>query len=151
MCCAVPAGTPSTRTCGGARSRVGPRPGPTLSRMPSRVPLRGELAAALGVPVQATRLGSSPRSRVWRVGLRGGRRVIVKQIADEGGAGADGDARYAREVAALRLAARATRPAVAPALLAVDPGSRVIVLEYVNRTGPAGDWMPEFAVALARL
>jgi hypothetical protein len=119
--------------------------------MPSRVPLRGELAAELGVPVRATRLGSSPRSRVWRVELRDGRRVIVKQIADEGGPGADGDARYAREVAALRLAARATRPAVAPALLAADPGSRVMVLEYLTRTGPAGDWMPEFAVALARL
>jgi hypothetical protein len=119
--------------------------------MPSRVPLRGELAAELGVPVRATQLGSSPRSRVWRAELRDGRQVIVKQIADEGGAGADGDARYAREVAALRLAARATRPAVAPALLTADPGSRVMVLEYLAQTEPAGDWMPEFAVALARL
>jgi hypothetical protein len=119
--------------------------------MPSRVPFSGELAAALGVPERATRLGSSPRSRVWRVELRDGRQVIVKQIADEGGTGADADARYAREVAALRLAARATRPAVAPALLAADPGSRVMVLEHLAGTGPAGDWMPEFAVALARL
>jgi hypothetical protein len=119
--------------------------------MASRVPLRGELAAELGAPVGATRLGSSPRSRVWRVELRGGRQVIVKQIADEGGTGTDGDARYAREVAALRLAARATRPAVAPALLAADPGSRVMVLEYLARTGPAEGWIPEFAAALARL
>jgi hypothetical protein len=119
--------------------------------MPSRVPLRGELAAELGVPVRAARLDSSPRSRVWRAELRDGRQVIVKQIADEGGTGSDGDTRFAREVAALRLAARATHPAVAPALLAADPQARVMVLEYLAQTGPAGDWMPEFAVALARL
>jgi hypothetical protein len=135
--------------------------------MPSRVPFSRELAAELGVPVRATRLDSSPRSRVWRAELPDGRQVIVKQIADEGatGAGGDatgagGDARYVREVAALRLAARAT-PAVAPALLAADPGSRAMVLEYLAGTGPpgtgppgtgsAGDWLPEFAEALARL
>jgi len=119
--------------------------------MASRVPFSDELVAALGLPGNATRLDSSPRSRVWRAGLRDGRQVIVKQIADEGGTGADGDARYAREVAALRLAARATRPAVAPALLGADPRSRVMVLEYLAETGPVGDWMPEFAASLARL
>jgi hypothetical protein len=119
--------------------------------MPTRVPLRGELAAELGVPVRAARLDSSPRSRVWRAELPDGRQVIVKQIADEGGTGADGDARFAREVAALRLAGRATHPAVAPALLAADPQARVMVLEYLVQTEPAGDWMPEFAAALARL
>jgi len=119
--------------------------------MPSQVPFSAELAATLGVPGRATQLGSSPRSRVWRVQLRDGRRIIVRQIADEGGTGAEGDARYAREVAALRLAARATHPAVAPALLAADPGSRVMVLEYLAGTGSAREWMPEFAVALARL
>lgn len=124
--------------------------------MPSPVPFSDELAAALGFPGKATRLASSPRSRVWRVELRDGRPVIVKQVADEGGTGPDGDARYAREVAALRLAARATRPAVAPALLAAEPRSRVMVLEYLAATspagtGPGGDWMPGFAESLARL
>jgi hypothetical protein len=123
--------------------------------MPSAMPFSRELAAELGVPVRATRLDSSPRSRVWRAELPDGRQAIVKQIADEGATGADGDVRYAREVAALRLAARAT-PAVAPALLAADPGSRAMVLEYLAGTGPAGrgpagDWLPDFAEALARL
>ncbi|MFB7510603.1 hypothetical protein [Streptomyces broussonetiae] len=45
---------------------------------------------------------------------------MVKQIVD----GPDADERYAREVAALRLAARAENPVV-PALLAIDPGERV--------------------------
>ncbi|MER5897117.1 phosphotransferase [Streptomyces sp. NPDC001876] len=121
--------------------------------MPTRVPISDELRSALGSPTTAVLLDSSPRSRVWRVGLRDGGRVIVKQITDAGGGGTvpDGDARYAREVAALRLAARATRPGVAPALLATDPGSRVMVLEHLDDLGAADNWMPGYAESLARL
>ncbi|MFE5398602.1 aminoglycoside phosphotransferase family protein [Streptomyces sp. NPDC056568] len=115
------------------------------------VPLSDELRAVFGAPTQVELLDSSPRSRVWRVGLDGGSRVIVKQIADGGGTGPDGDARYAREVAALRLAARATRPAVAPALLAADAASRVMVLEHLDDLGAVDDWMPGYAESLARL
>jgi hypothetical protein len=118
--------------------------------MPFPVPFSDELRSALGSPAQATVLDSSPRSRVWRVELRGGP-VIVKQVADGGGTGRDGDARYAREVAALRLAARAVRPAVAPALLGTDPAARVMVLEYLADLGATEDWMPGFAESLARL
>ncbi len=119
--------------------------------MPFPVPFSDELRSALGSPAQATVLDSSPRSRVWRVELRGGGPVIVKQVADGGGTGRDGDARYAREVAALRLAARAVRPAVAPALLGTDPAARVMVLEYLAGLGATEDWMPGFAESLARL
>ncbi|MCX5417160.1 phosphotransferase [Streptomyces sp. NBC_00059] len=119
--------------------------------MPTRVPMSDELRSVLGSPTEATLLESSPRSRVWRVHLPDGERVIVKQIAEGGGAGAGGDERYAREVAALRLAARATRPVVAPALLGTDPESRVMVLEHLDDLGAAGDWMPGHAESLARL
>jgi hypothetical protein len=119
--------------------------------MPSTVPMGEELRSLVGVPTEATLLESSPRSRVWRVGLRDGDQVIVKQIADEGGTGPDGDARYGREVAALRLTSRATRPAVAPALLATDPASRVMVLEHLDQVGARDDWMFGYAESLARL
>jgi hypothetical protein len=119
--------------------------------MQDRVPLTDALHATVGTPAQATLLDSSPRSLVWRVELRGGGQVIVKQIADGGGTGSDGDARYAREVAALRLAGRASQPAVAPALLGTDPPSRVIVLEYLADLGGTDDWVPGYAQALARL
>ena len=121
--------------------------------MPIPVPMSDELRAALGDPRRVERLESSPRSRVWRVELDGGVRAVVKQIADEGGAGADGnaDARFARETAALRLAARAPRPGVAPALLGTDPAARVMVLEHVDGLGAVDDWMPGYAEALARL
>lgn len=124
---------------------------PTLTLMSTQVPISDELRSAVGSPTHATLLDSSPRSQVWRVELRGGGRVIVKQIADGGGTGPDAGARYAREVAALRLAARATRPTVAPALLGTDPASRVMVLEHLDNLGAADDWMPGYAEALARL
>jgi hypothetical protein len=101
--------------------------------------------------MEAALLDSSPRSRVWRVELRGGVRAIVKQIADGRGTPSESDARYAREVAALRLAARATRPVVAPAVLATDPASRVMVLEHLDDLGAVDDWMPGYAESLARL
>jgi hypothetical protein len=95
---------------------------------------------------------------VWRVELRSGSRVIVKQIADAGGTGPgasgtgpDADASFAREVTALQLAARAAQPAVAPALLGTDPVARVMVLEYVDDLGTTGDWMLGYAESLARL
>ncbi|MFJ9055436.1 aminoglycoside phosphotransferase family protein [Streptomyces sp. NPDC102409] len=119
--------------------------------MPTRVPISDALRSAVGDPAEAVLLDSSPRSRVWRVELRGGGRVVVKQITDGGGAGSDGDTRYAREVAALRLAGRATAPAVSPALLGTDPAARVMVLEHLDDLGASDDWMPGYAEALARL
>lgn len=63
--------------------------------MPARMPFSDELSAAVGAAAKATLLGSSPRSRVWRADIRGGDRVIVKQITNAGGTGCDGDVRYA--------------------------------------------------------
>ncbi|KIF73002.1 aminoglycoside phosphotransferase [Streptomyces sp. 150FB] len=130
--------------------------------MPTRVPWSDKLDSSLGRAVNAKLLESSPRSLVWRVGLRDGSRVIVKQITVRGGAGEDADTRYARETAGLRLAGRAAAPAVAPALLATDAESRVMVLEHLEQradlcapVGPGlgtnGDWMPGYAESLARL
>ncbi|MEU9026628.1 aminoglycoside phosphotransferase family protein [Streptomyces sp. NPDC048383] len=104
-----------------------------------------ELRAELGTPRRWRRLGSSPRSRVWRVELPG-TTAVVKQLVD----GPEADDRYAREVTALRLAARAASP-VAPALLAADPAARVLVLEHLAHRPPAGDWTVDYAAALARL
>ncbi|MFF8847920.1 phosphotransferase [Streptomyces sp. NPDC015127] len=111
----------------------------------SRLTFGDELRAELGSPRRSRRLGSSPRSRVWRVELPG-TPAVVKQIVD----GPDADERYAREVAALRLAARADTPVV-PALLATDPGERVLVLEHLDHRRPSSDWIVDYAAALARL
>ncbi|AQW55769.1 phosphotransferase family protein [Streptomyces violaceusniger] len=113
--------------------------------MRSRLAFGDELRAELGSPRSSRRLGSSARSRVWRVELPG-TSAVVKQIVD----GPDADERYAREVAALRLAARAETPIV-PALLATDSGERVLVLEHLDHQRPAGDWIVGYAAALARL
>ncbi|MFF8611937.1 aminoglycoside phosphotransferase family protein [Streptomyces sp. NPDC015350] len=119
--------------------------------MSNRVPFSEALLSAVGAPERAELLGSSPRSRVWRVRPTDRRPVIVKQIADGGDAAADADTRFAREVAGLRLAGRAAGPAVAPALLATDPSSRVMVLEHLEDLGRTDDWMPGYAESLARL
>ncbi|MER7396448.1 phosphotransferase [Streptomyces sp. NPDC000151] len=111
----------------------------------SRLPYGDELRAELGSPRRSRKLSSSPRSRVWRVELPAAT-AVVKQIVD----GPDADERYAREVAALRLAARAEIPVV-PALLATDPGERVLVLEHLDHQRPADDWIVGYAAALARL
>lgn len=103
------------------------------------------MEAALGRPRLIRRLESSPRSRVWLVEFDG-EPAIVKQIVG----GTDTAARFAREVIALRLGARA-RPAVVPALLGSDPDARVLVLEYVSHTSPSENWVVDYAVALARL
>ncbi|MFD5514671.1 aminoglycoside phosphotransferase family protein [Streptomyces sp. NPDC127066] len=113
--------------------------------MSLRLPFGDELRAELGAPRRSRRLGSSPRSRVWRVELPEAT-AVVKQIVD----GPDADERYAREVAALRLAARAETPVV-PALLATDPGERILVLEHLDHRRPAGDWIVDYAGGLARL
>ena len=113
--------------------------------MRSRLPFGDGLQARLGPPGRARRLDSSPRSRVWRLELPAGP-VVVKQAVQ----GPDADRRYAREVTALRLAARA-EPAVVPALLATDPDQRVLVLEHVEHRPPPDDWIVGYAAALARL
>lgn len=109
------------------------------------LPLTDELRTEFGAPGAVRRIGSSPRSRVWAAEL-GGRPVVVKQAVG----GPDAGARFAREVTALRMAARAPRPVAAP-LLAVDDDSRVMVLGRVARTSPAADWPVAYAEALARL
>ncbi|MFF0744853.1 aminoglycoside phosphotransferase family protein [Streptomyces sp. NPDC004111] len=101
------------------------------------------LRAELGVPRGPRLLDSSPRSHVWRVELPGGP-AVVKHLADGPGA----DERYAREVAALRIAGRAP---VVPALLATDPAARVLVLEHLDHQRPPGDWTVGYAAALATL
>ncbi|WP_448333770.1 aminoglycoside phosphotransferase family protein [Streptomyces sp. DSM 41534] len=108
-------------------------------------PLGDRLRAELGSPRRARRLGSSPRSRVWRAELSG-TPVVVKQLIE----GPEADERYAREVAALRLAARVDPPVV-PGLLGADPVERVLVLEYLDEQPPADDWVVGYAEALARL
>ncbi|WP_189801387.1 phosphotransferase family protein [Streptomyces tanashiensis] len=115
------------------------------------VPFHEALLSTVGTPQQAELLDSSPRSRVWRVRLTDRRLVIVKQITDDGDAGADASTRFAREVSGLRLAGRGSEPAVAPAVLATDPASRAMVLEHVEDLGKTDDWMPGYAESLARL
>jgi hypothetical protein len=113
--------------------------------MRSRLPFGDELRAKLGPPRRSRRLSSSPRSRVWRVELDGGP-AVVKQIVN----GADAAERYAREVAALRLASRAEAPVV-PAVLGTDPSQRVLVLQHLEHRRPSRNWIIDYAAALARL
>lgn len=108
-------------------------------------PFGEKLRAELGAPRRRRRLRSSPRSRVWRAELPGGP-VVVKQLIDGPGAAE----RYAREVAALKLAARVDPPVV-PMLLGTDPGERVLVLEHLDHQQPREDWVVDYASALARL
>ncbi|MCX5297580.1 phosphotransferase [Streptomyces sp. NBC_00193] len=119
--------------------------------MSNRVPLNEALMSTVGTPEESKLLDSSPRSRVWWVRLADGRPVIVKQMTGVGDADADADTRFARELAGLRLAGRGSGPAVAPAVLATDAASRVIVMEYVADLGETGDWLPAYAESLARL
>jgi hypothetical protein len=72
--------------------------------------------------------------------------VVVKQIVG----GPDADARFAREVAALRLAGHAPTPVV-PALLGTDPRERVLVLEHLEHRRPSSGWIVDHAAAPARL
>ncbi|MER7583874.1 aminoglycoside phosphotransferase family protein [Kitasatospora sp. NPDC097691] len=113
--------------------------------MESTLPFGEELLAALGTPRRARLLDSSPRSRVWRAELSG-TPVVVKQLVDA----PEADERYARETAALTLAAR-VEPPVVPRLLGTDPARRVLVLEYLEHRPPAEDWVVAYAAALARL
>lgn len=82
---------------------------------------------------------------MWQVELAGSP-AVVKQIVG----GADAEERYAREVAALGLAAAAD-PAVAPRLLGVDPAARVLVLEHLSGDPDAEGWAVAYARALAGL
>ena len=116
-----------------------------MSQSHREVPWSGGLRARLGPPAQATPLPSSPRSLVWQVDLAG-TPAVVKQVV----AGPDAGGRYERELAALRLAARADPP-VAPALLGADSSQRVLVLEWLSARPPAHDWVVGYAEALARL
>lgn len=111
----------------------------------SELPFGEALRAGLGAPKRPRTLESSPRSRVWRIRLDG-RTAVLKQLVEGPGA----EERYGREVAALRIAARAASPVV-PALLGTDPEQRVLVLEHVEERPPAADWIVDYAAALARL
>ena len=113
------------------------------------IPFGDRLRDELGSPRRVRLLDSSPRSAVWLVDLVDGpaaRPAVVKQLV----AGAGADERYAREVAALRIAA-GVRPAVVPRLLGVDAAERVLVLEYLEHERPRDGWEIEYATALARL
>ncbi|MGW4236934.1 phosphotransferase family protein [Streptomyces sp. NPDC004749] len=110
------------------------------------VPFGDELRDLLGEPRRARELASSPRSRVWRVDLPDHGPAVVKQLV--GGNGAAG--RYAREVAALRLAGDAA-PQVVPRLLGTEDRARLLVLERLEHGRPAEGWQVRYAAALARL
>lgn len=113
--------------------------------MLTRIPYRQALRTELGRPRRVRRLGSSPRSRVWRADVAH-TPVVIKQIV-----GADDAAhRYAREVTALRLAGQVDPPVV-PRLLATDPSARVLVLEHLPDHRPVDGWQIDYAAALARL
>lgn len=113
--------------------------------MRSRLRLGDRLSDELGTPRRVRTLGSSPRSRVWRAELSGAP-VVVKQLVD----GPEAADRYAREVAALRLASDVDPPVV-PTLLGTDPDERVLVMEYLAHHEPPEDWVLDYATALARL
>ncbi|WP_037577888.1 aminoglycoside phosphotransferase family protein [Phaeacidiphilus oryzae] len=119
-----------------------------LPFLPSgRPPFGDELRQRLGVPRHPRPLDSSPRSRVWYAELSG-MPVVVKQLV---GTGPEAAERYAREVAALRLAGR-VEPPVVPRLLGTDPSERLLVLEHLEHRGEfAEDWVVPYAEALARL
>ncbi|MEU8682327.1 aminoglycoside phosphotransferase family protein [Streptomyces sp. NPDC048611] len=110
-----------------------------------RLPFGDRLRAELGAPRSSRRLDSSPRSRVWRIELPTATAVVKQSVG-----GADAGERFAREVAAMRCAARAESPVV-PAVLATDPARRVLVLEHLEHRRPAADWIVDYADALARL
>jgi len=111
----------------------------------SRVPRSERLRDELGVPRRVVPLPSSPRSRVWRVELAGAP-AVIKQVV--GGAGAA--ERYQREVTALAIAGR-VRPPVAPAVLGLDVGARLMVLEYLPHRRPGPEWVLDWARTLGRL
>ncbi|WP_329117507.1 aminoglycoside phosphotransferase family protein [Streptomyces sp. NBC_01465] len=113
--------------------------------MRSPVPYGEGMQAELGQLKGARKLVSSPRSRVWRVELDAGP-AVVKQFVE----GPDAADRYAREVTALRLAARADPPVV-PALLATDDEERLLVLEHVEHHLRPADGIVHYATALAAL
>ncbi|WP_424210670.1 aminoglycoside phosphotransferase family protein [Streptomyces sp. BI20] len=118
-------------------------------RTSERAPWGPELVEEFGKPAGVSAVGSSPRSRVWRVEAAGGRVFAVKRSVG----GADAGERFGREVAALR-AAWAAGPVggeVVPAVVAADGDRRVMVLEWVD-SGPVADgWSVGWARALARL
>ncbi|MEU0134757.1 aminoglycoside phosphotransferase family protein [Streptomyces sp. NPDC006296] len=115
----------------------------TAPRLPFGEVLRDRLGPPAADPVL---LESSPRSRVWRIELTG-RPAVLKQLVEA----PEADERYAREVAALRIAGRASGAPVVPALLGTDPAERVLVLEHLDHRRPAADWIVGYATALARL
>ena len=110
-----------------------------------RLPLTDRLRQELGSVSRVRRLHSSPRSQVWHADL-GGRPSVVKHVVNAPGA----EHRFKREVAALQLAARASR-AVAPVLLGHDDETRVLVLERLADQPPQQDWPISWARGLALL
>lgn len=99
-----------------------------------------DLPPGLGSATDVEPLKSSPGSRVWRLRLDG-ERAVVKQIV-----GPHADARFAREITALRLAG----PDLAPTVLAEDAEQQVVALEFVDGDGGMPPW-DLYADALARL
>jgi tRNA A-37 threonylcarbamoyl transferase component Bud32 len=114
-------------------------------------PIGEQFRSVVGDPAESVLIDSSPRSRVWRVDVHGALPVIVKQILKGSDNPADADARYRRELTALRLAGRATEPAVAPMVLTADATSRTMVLQYLEGVGVVDEWLPGYAESLARL
>jgi hypothetical protein len=117
--------------------------------MLTRIPYGKALRTELGRPRRVRRLGSSPRSRVWRA-VVADTPVVIKQIVGR----ADAAHRYAREVTALRLAGQVDPPVV-PRLLATDAHARVLVLEHLPDHRSADGWQVDgwqvdYAAALAR-
>jgi len=110
----------------------------------SRLPFGDELRSGLGTPRRARRLGSSPRSRVWRAELSG-TPVVVKQLIDA----PEAAERYAREVAAPRIASQADPPVV-PMLLGTDPDEPVLFLEHSDHQPPREGWARASATAPAK-
>jgi hypothetical protein len=87
-----------------------------------RIPINEDV---LGRPRQVRPLKSSPRSRVWSASFDGTPAVVKQAVG-----GSDVGERFAREVTALRLAARAD-PQLAPRVLGVDDSARIMVLEHL--------------------
>ncbi|WP_338673947.1 hypothetical protein V1460_13390 [Streptomyces sp. SCSIO 30461] len=92
--------------------------------------IRRRTAVRAGLASSGSPPGKQPAISRRRAELSG-TPVVVKQLIDA----PEAAERYAREVAALKLASRVDPPVV-PMLVGTDPGERVLVLEYVDHQPP---------------